>query len=176
MLPRSVSSLPATDSGWRRSSRMRSATSTAVSVPSRSSSSTTNSSPPKRAAVSLERMLFERRLATSIRVASPAPWPRLSLIVLKSSMSRNITPSSRSSRLARPIAWRTRSTNSARLGRLVTGIVEGLVGELLLEGLALADVARVQDDPAHVLVVEQVACAGSRTGAGRRRGDAGCTR
>ncbi len=63
----------------------------------------------------------DRRLATSISAASPAPWPRLSLIVLKSSMSRNITPSSRSSRRARPIAWRTRSTNSARLARLVTG-------------------------------------------------------
>ena len=67
-----------------------------------------------------------------------------------------MTPSSRCSRLARPIAWRTRSTNSARLGRLVTGIVERLVGELLLERLALADVARVQHDAAHVLVVEQV--------------------
>ena len=30
------------------------------------------------------------------------------------------------------------------------------MGELLLEGLALADVARVQHDAAHVLVVEQV--------------------
>ena len=73
MLPRNASSLPATISGWRRSSSIRSATSTAVSVLSRSSSSTTNSSPPKRAAVSLERMLFDRRLATSISAASPAP-------------------------------------------------------------------------------------------------------
>ena len=121
MLPRTTSSLPATINGWRRSSSTRSATSVATSVLSRSSSSTTNSSPPKRAAVSLERMLLDRRLATSISAASPAPWPRLSLIVLKSSMSRNITPSSRCSRRARPIACRTRSTNSARLARLVTG-------------------------------------------------------
>ena len=35
-------------------------------------------------------------------------------------------------------------------------IVERLVGELLLERLALAHVAAVQDDPANVLVVEQV--------------------
>ena len=35
-------------------------------------------------------------------------------------------------------------------------VVEGLVGELLLERLALADVARVQDDAADVLVVDQV--------------------
>ena len=43
------------------------------------------------------------------------------------------------------------------VGQVRDGIVEGLVGELLLEGLALADVARVQHDAAHVLVVEQVA-------------------
>ena len=35
-------------------------------------------------------------------------------------------------------------------------VVEGLVRELLLEGLALADVAAVEDDAADVLVVEQV--------------------
>ena len=42
------------------------------------------------------------------------------------------------------------------VGEVGDGVVEGLVGELLLEGLSLADVAGVQDDPAHVLVVEQV--------------------
>ena len=35
-------------------------------------------------------------------------------------------------------------------------IVEGLVRELLLEGPALADVAAVEHDPAHVLVLEQL--------------------
>ena len=42
------------------------------------------------------------------------------------------------------------------VGEIGDGIVEGLVGELLLEGLALADVAGVQDDAPHVLVVHQV--------------------
>src|SRR5262245_63470210 len=35
-------------------------------------------------------------------------------------------------------------------------VVEGLMRELLLERLALADVAAVEDDPADVLVAEQV--------------------
>jgi hypothetical protein len=35
-------------------------------------------------------------------------------------------------------------------------IVEGLVGELLLEGLALRDVAAVEDDPADRAVGPQV--------------------
>ena len=35
-------------------------------------------------------------------------------------------------------------------------IMERLMGELLLERLALADVAAVQDDAAHVLVLEEV--------------------
>ena len=42
------------------------------------------------------------------------------------------------------------------VGEVRHGVVEGLVGELLLEHLALADVAAVQDDSAHVLVGEQV--------------------
>ena len=42
------------------------------------------------------------------------------------------------------------------VGELGDGIVEGLVGELVLEDLALADVAAVEHDALHVLVVEQV--------------------
>ena len=62
----------------------------------------------------------------------------------------------RLARGARAIAWRTRSTNSARLAQVGDRVVERLVGELLLERLALADVAAVEDDAADVLVVEQV--------------------
>ena len=40
------------------------------------------------------------------------------------------------------------------VGQAGDGVVEGLVGELLLEALALADVAAVEHDAAHVLVVE----------------------
>ena len=42
------------------------------------------------------------------------------------------------------------------VGEVGDGVVEGLVGELLLERLALADVAAVEHDAADVLVVEQV--------------------
>ena len=42
------------------------------------------------------------------------------------------------------------------VGKVRDRIVEGLVGELLLERLALADVAAVQHDSPHVLVLEQV--------------------
>src|SRR5205807_1169440 len=42
------------------------------------------------------------------------------------------------------------------VGEARNRVVEGLVGELVLEGLALAHVAAVQDDAAHVLVVQEV--------------------
>ena len=42
------------------------------------------------------------------------------------------------------------------VGQVGHRVVEGLVGELLLERLALADVAAVEDDAADVLVVEQI--------------------
>ena len=42
------------------------------------------------------------------------------------------------------------------VGEVGDGVVEGLVGELLLERLALADVAAVEHDAVDVLVVEQV--------------------
>ena len=42
------------------------------------------------------------------------------------------------------------------VGEVGDRVVEGLVGELLLEGLALADVAAVEDDPADGVVLEQV--------------------
>ena len=97
-----------------------------------------------------------RRLPTSSSTWSPAAWPRLSLIVLKSSRSMKMTARPMSSRRARATAWRTRSANSARLARPVTGSWKAWCGELLLEGLALGDVAAVEDDAADVLVVEQV--------------------
>ena len=135
---------------------MRSAVSAASWADSTPSSRTANSSPPKRAAVSLARMLVPRRLPTSSRTRSPAAWPRLSLIVLKSSRSMKMTARPMWSRRARATAWRTRSANSARFARPVTGSWKAWCCELLLEGLALADVAAVEDDAADVLVVEQV--------------------
>ena len=59
-------------------------------------------------------------------------------------------------RSARTSACSTRSENSARLASFGHRVVERLVRELVLERLALADVAAVEDDAADVLVVEQV--------------------
>ena len=42
------------------------------------------------------------------------------------------------------------------VGQFGEAVVEGLVLELLLEGLALADVPGVEHDPVHVGVAEQV--------------------
>ena len=58
---------------------------------------------------------------TSRRTVSPAAWPRLSLTVLKSSRSMNITPTSGPPRRDLSIECWTRSAKSARLARPVTG-------------------------------------------------------
>src|SRR5664280_2926967 len=50
-----------------------------------------NSSPPSRATVSVSRMTLVSRRATSTNTASPAPCPRLSLMVLNSSRSSSST-------------------------------------------------------------------------------------
>ena len=42
------------------------------------------------------------------------------------------------------------------VGEARDGVVEGLMGELILERLALADVAAVEDDAANVLVLQEV--------------------
>ena len=110
-----------TRSGIASDSSTRSAVSAASWTSSMSSSRSANSSPPKRAAVSLARTLVARRFATSASTSSPAAWPRLSLIVLKSSRSRKTTAIPRCSRRLRAIAWRTRSANRARLASPVTG-------------------------------------------------------
>ncbi len=123
-----------------------------------SSSSSANSSPPKRAAVSAPRTPPSSRRATSISTSSPAAWPSESLIALKSSRSsEDARASEPASRRARGDAPRVRARRTAaRLARPVTSVVEGLVGELGLEALALGDVARVEQDAADVLLVDQV--------------------
>ena len=143
-------------SGSSSDSRTRSAVSAASCALTTSSSRMANSSPPKRAAVSVARMLVARRSATSRRTSSPAAWPRLSLIVLKSSRSRKMT--------AMPLLLAAVARDGVAhaldeqraVGEVGDRVVEGLVGELLLEGLALADVAAVEHDAADGVVVEQV--------------------
>ena len=55
------------------------------------------------------------------------------------------------------------------VGEVGDGVVEGLVGELLLERLALADVAAVEHDAVDVLVVEQVGVEDLELADARRR-------
>src|SRR4051794_41984504 len=70
---------------------MRSPTAIASASPSTSSQRTISSSPPKRATVSLTRSASAIRGATRRSSSSPAPWPRLSLTILKPSRSTKST-------------------------------------------------------------------------------------
>ena len=86
-----------------------------------SRSRTANSSPPRRAAMSLERRTEPRRSPTATRSASPAACPRLSLTSLKSSRSTNRTIGTipLGSRASRREA--TTCVNSDRLASPVSG-------------------------------------------------------
>ena len=78
---------------------------------------------------------------------SPSPWPRLSFTVLKSSRSRNRTARWESVRVIRVRACSRRSWKSALLASRVKRVVEGPVGQLVLEHLAVGDVAEAVDPP-----------------------------
>ena len=69
----------------------RSATATASCSSTMSSQRIANSSPPKRATISCRRSECRSRSATATISLSPAGWPRLSLMTLKRSRSRNST-------------------------------------------------------------------------------------
>ena len=76
---------------------------------------------------------------TCCSTSSPAAWPRLSLIVLKSSRSRKMTATARAPRARRARARAaTRSENSARFGRPVTASWNAWCASCCLERLALA--------------------------------------
>ena len=108
---------PPAGTRWASAARIRSATTTTSSGPSRRSSSTANSSPPKRATVSVGRTQSHRRSATAISSWSPTVWPSVSLTVLKSSMSTNSTATVGSGLAS---ASSTRSMNSVRLASPVS--------------------------------------------------------
>ena len=120
-LARMNTSLPSKANGTSSICMIRSATSAAWIPSPPSSRRIANSSPPSRAAVSAARSTFFSRSPTWSRSPSPAACPSESLIVLKSSMSMNSTAIGFASRSCRSIACSTRSRNSARLARLVTG-------------------------------------------------------
>ena len=67
-----------------------------------------------------------------------------------------MTASRKCSRRARGQGVADALVEQRAVGELRDGVVKCLVRELLLERLALADVATVEDDPRDVLVLEQV--------------------
>ena len=85
-----------------------------------SSHTMTNSSPPYRATESPARATDRSREATSTSTSSPTRWPRLSLIALKPSRSRNTTESGRPLREAAAMAASRRSSSSLRLASPVS--------------------------------------------------------
>ena len=99
----------------------RSSSSLRPSAPAACSIRIANSSPPSRATVSAARAQQRNRSAAEISSRSPSAWPRLSFTRLKSSRSRKSTVIGWACRCARASAWLTRSRNSARLARPVSG-------------------------------------------------------
>ncbi|MNM77945.1 hypothetical protein D3C81_898210 [compost metagenome] len=80
-----------------------------------------NSSPPRRATVSTSRTCSFRRWAMPLSSRSPTGWPRLSLMCLKRSRSRNSTAPLRLDTCEQVSAACRRFSNRARLGRPVSG-------------------------------------------------------
>ena len=124
-------SLPAISNGVARTSRMRSATTSAPAASEAPSASTTNSSPPRRPTVSSWRMALVNRAATAANSWSPAAWPKVSLTSLKLSRSKKRTATGVCSRRDRASIWSIRSRIRARLGKLGERVVEGQVVELV---------------------------------------------
>ena len=98
---------------------------------------TQNSSPPKRATVSPGRSTSVSRAASRHRSSSPAPWPSESLTSLKRSRSMNRTATEARRRAAWLRASESRSMNSVRFGRPVSGSCRPWRLHLLLRAAAL---------------------------------------
>ena len=130
------------------------------------SSSTANSSPPRRATVSEERVVLTMRCATACSRRSPASWPRESLMFLKLSRSRNMTATEalaalrQRERVLHPVA------EQVAVGEQRQRIVEGELAQLLLERLALADVAEVERQALHRRILRSGCCRRSRSRSG----------
>ena len=97
------------------------------------------------------------RSPTSCSSWSPAWWPRLSLIALKSSRSTNSTTTPAVLPAAPLQRVRDAVGEQRAVGEPRERVVERLARQLRLEHLALGDVAVVDDDAADRRVVEQVA-------------------
>ena len=120
------------------------------------SSRTANSSPPKRATVSVGP---DGGGETACDLAEDAVAGRMAEAVVDGLELVEVDEHD-GNRCSRPLGARERMLDAIReerpVGEVRDGVVEGLMGELILEHLALADVAAVQDDSADVLVREQV--------------------
>ncbi len=91
-----------------------------------SSARIANSSPPRRATTSPSARCSSMRRAAWTRNSSPTLWPRLSLISLKRSKSRNITPKRR--------CGRRRERTSAARQLLVEAVPVRQPGQAVVEG------------------------------------------
>ena len=143
-------------SGSRSDSRTRSAVSAASCALTTSSSRMANSSPPKRAAVSLGADARGQALGDLAQdlVAggvAEAVVDRLEVVEVEEDDRDAVLLAA----VARDGVAHALDEQRA-VGEVGDRVVEGLVGELLLEGLALADVAAVEHDPADGVVLEQV--------------------
>ena len=137
-------------------SSTRSATSTASCERSTSSTRTANSSPPKRATVSVGRTAPRMRCGDLLQdgVAggvSEAVVDRLEVVEVDEDHAHRRLLARRPGERVLDAVGEQRP-----VGEAGDGIVERLVGELVLEELALADVAAVEHDALDVLVVQQV--------------------
>ena len=155
-LARGKTFLPLISTGRSSARRIRAAASAASAEPATPSSRTANSSPPKRATVSVGRTAILQPAADLLehlvaRGVAEAVVDGLEVVEVDEHDRdlRNAAPGAHQGVLD-PVG------EERAVRELRHRIVEGLVRELFLERLALADVAAVEDDAADVLVVEQV--------------------
>ena len=92
--------------------------------------------------MSLARRLSFRRSATSRSKASPASWPRLSLMILKRSRSMNSTANLRWLRRDSAGTWFSSSAEHHAVGQPGQAVVRGQILNALFGLLARRDVAR----------------------------------
>ncbi len=155
-LGRTDRSLPVIEMGISNPRTRRSAKSITVEGSTTSSIKMANSSPPKRAAVSVVPHSLEQTNGDLLqhlvagRVAE-AVVDRLEVVEVEEDHGDARVLARRAGERVVDAVGEQRS-----VGQPGDGVVEGLVRELLLERRALAGVAAVEHDAAHVLVVAEV--------------------
>ena len=140
MLALTKCSTPSIEKGWAKAAATRSAIAIASSSSARRSIRIPNSSPPKRATMSPGRRCARRRGATARSSASPAWWPRLSLISLKWSRSRKRIPTGEPETRGPPQRVVERVDEAEPVGQAGERVVEDAVAQRLVGGVALEGV------------------------------------